>query len=69
MTNRIPRDMTTLRRAVRWIAEEDAPGDDDDVDALSGYLTVHLTAHLFGVEPIYVARKVASCRKRNGVVA
>lgn len=65
MATRISKDMATLRQAVKWIAEEDAHGDNDDADTISGYLTVHLVADLFDVQPIEVARKVVRHRAKN----
>lgn len=50
--------MASYMKAVAWIANEDAPGDDDDVEILSGYLTVCLVADLFDKEPGKVAADV-----------
>lgn len=48
--------------AVEWIAYNDAPGDDDDVEALTSYLTVCLVADVFGIRVERVARSVKAIR-------
>jgi len=48
----------SYREAVRWIADNDAPADDEPVDVLAGYTTVLLVADVFGREAEDVARDV-----------
>jgi hypothetical protein len=48
--------------AITWIANEDAPADDDPPDVLAGYLTVCLVADLFGKENKKVAHDVFQLR-------
>ena len=55
--------MAGYRKAVEWIAVEDEP-DDLDVDVVSGYLTVHMVADLFGKDTVTVARAVVRKRKQ-----
>lgn len=59
----------SYRQAVRWIAENDDPGDDeaDNVDAVAEMISVLLTADIFGVEPKRVAADVV--RKREQINA
>ncbi|MEM7721731.1 MAG: hypothetical protein AAF376_05105 [Pseudomonadota bacterium] len=56
------------REAVRWIAHEDNAGGGDSVDFISGYLTTHLVADLFGVSSTrLVAEDVARERRNHGL--
>lgn len=48
--------------AVAWIAGEDNPGDDDDVETIAGYLTVALVGDLFGKSSARVAADVFATR-------
>jgi len=48
--------------AVQWIANEDSPGDNDDIETLRGYLTVCLVADLFGKDQDKVAKDVYEAR-------
>ncbi len=48
--------------AVIWISENDSPGDDDDVEILSGLVTVCMVADLFNIASDIVAQDVLSCR-------
>ena len=50
------------RTAVRWIAHEDNPGDDESAEDLSAYLTVALVADLFGKTADVVAADVYALR-------
>lgn len=52
----------SYRFGVEWIAQNDAPGDGDDAEALAGYISVLLLADLFGVEPAKVASDVLKRR-------
>lgn len=52
----------SYREAVAWIAYNDSPGDDDDLEAVSGYVTTLLVADLFGVDAAKVARDVMKVR-------
>lgn len=51
------------RDAVDFIAQNDAPGDGDDADAIQSYTTVVLVASIFGTDPARVARDVARRRR------
>ena len=61
---------STVRKAVEWIAVHDTGDDYDgkltegglDVGSVSELLTVELTAHLFGQNPIAVATAVVAMR-------
>lgn len=58
----------SYREAVAWIAHEDNAGAGDSVDFISGYLTTHLVADLFGIADTRdVARDVARERERHGL--
>lgn len=48
--------------AVIWIAENDASGDDQTVEDIALYISVILTADLFGVPSYIVARDVRDRR-------
>lgn len=49
--------------AVRWIADNDNPGDDEPSENIAGYMTVLLVADLFGVEADNVAIDVWAQRQ------
>lgn len=58
----------SYRSAVEWIALEDNAGEGDSVDLISGYISTHLVAHLFGIEETRdVARHVAEVRRCAGL--
>ena len=57
----------SYRLAVEWVALNDAAGDDDPPEILSGLVTVGLVADLFGVDPARVARDVIRVRRREGL--
>jgi hypothetical protein len=60
----------SYRRAVEWIAANDNAGDNEDVDALSGYLSVLLVADLFDkFDSETVARDVYRERQRRAARA
>lgn len=44
--------------AIKWIAANDNPGDNDSPDELAGYLTICMTADLFGGMPEQIAQLV-----------
>ena len=48
--------------AVHWIADNDNPGDDENVEDIATYISTMLVADLFDVTPKRVARDVASIR-------
>lgn len=50
--------------AVRWIAYNDNPGDDEPIEAIAGYLTTLLVADVFGEEPENVATDVWAQRQK-----
>jgi len=54
----------SYRKAVAWIASEDEP-EDLDVEAVEGYITVHLIADVFDKETDVVARAVVRKRKKT----
>lgn len=61
----MPRQRTVTKRptygdAVRWIADNDATGDNDSVEVVSGYISVVLVADLFGADPWKVAVDVGA---------
>ena len=60
----LPAKFTTRRgcQLVRWIAENDNPGDDEHIDALMGYLTVVMLAHVYDVAPVQIAETVYELR-------
>lgn len=55
----------SLKKAVEWIAIEDALGDNEDVEVLSGYISVLLVADLFDKEPIDIAQRVWRLRNKK----
>lgn len=55
----------TLKFAIQWIADNDNPGDDDDLDTVSGYISVLLVSDLFGKDPVDIATKVLTFRLLN----
>ncbi len=57
----------SYRQAVAWVAENDAAGEEDalDADSVSGLTTTCLVADLFGVEPEKVAKAVVRYRQRT----
>lgn len=55
----------SYRAAVRWIAENDAPGDDLTVEEYAGLVSVCLVADLFDVDQERVAADVVRCRERE----
>jgi hypothetical protein len=57
--SRMPRQ---FRKAIQWIAVEDAPADDDPIDTLKGFLTVCLVADLWRVRQEWVATLVWNIR-------
>lgn len=65
--------MTTARRlkrlgyakAVQWIADNDAPGDDDSAEDMFGYLTVALASEVYDVPQETIARDVWAFRHSN----
>jgi hypothetical protein len=56
--------MANFKQAVQWIALNDNSGDNEPVEDVSGYISVALTADLFGKDPMDVAKKVVWWRKR-----
>ena len=58
----------TYAEAVIWIAENDAPGDNQSAEDVASYISVLLTADLFGVTADYVARDVRDVRSGQGRV-
>lgn len=56
------RNSAAYEDAIQWIASEDAPGDDDIIDDLQGYLTVCLVADIFNRPATQVARHVWNIR-------
>ena len=59
----MPRKAIDYEDAVRWIAENDAPADEDDLETLAGYLTVVMVADLFDTEDCEVAADVLADRE------
>jgi hypothetical protein len=57
--------LSLFNDACRWIAKNDAPGDDHDVETLAGYLTVVLVADVFGSTPEDVASIVYRMREKE----
>lgn len=57
----------SYRTAVAWIALNDAVGDDDPADVLSGLVSVALVADLFEISPTRVAADVLKMRRREGL--
>lgn len=53
----------SYRKAVEWIAAEDEP-EDLNAEEITGYITVHLVADIFGKEPEAVARAIVRKRKQ-----
>ena len=53
------------RFGVAWIAENDAPGDNADVNTIVGYISVLLLADLFHKEAADVAHDVLRYRQKN----
>jgi hypothetical protein len=53
------------REAVRWIADNDSPGDGAGVDELRGFVTVGFVADLFDVDQEKVAEDVFKARARE----
>lgn len=49
--------------AIAWIALNDNPGDAEDEDAVSGYITSCLVADLFNTNSLTVARDVIKMRE------
>ena len=70
----MPRKRTVTRRptygdAIRWIAYNDNPGEDEAAHEMAGYLTVLLVADLFGAKPYSVAVDVQRTRHGAGQFA
>jgi hypothetical protein len=55
----------SLKRAIQWIADNDAVGDNDPIDTLSGLVSVCLVADMFGVDQKEVARRIWNIRNPN----
>ncbi len=53
------------RQLVEWIAWNDAPGDHADLEALSGYLTVTMLAHVYKLPGVKVAGDVLAMRAKE----
>lgn len=48
--------------ALRWIADNDNPGDDESAETIQGYLTVHLVADVWQRTTAEVAGSVFAIR-------
>lgn len=55
--------LTPFGRGVHWIAANDAPGDNDNVEALSGYISVVMLADIYNVATRKIAEQVDIIRK------
>lgn len=53
----------SFKAAVAWIALNDNPGDEDDWEALKGYISVALVADLFDITCGQVADRIQVYRK------
>lgn len=62
--------MARLRDAIEWIALNDSPGDPDanDVEAVSGLVSVLMVADLWKKTPEQIARRVIGLRQVEGLV-
>lgn len=56
----------SYRHAIEWIAQNDEPSV-DVAEIVQHFISVLLTADLFGVEQMRVARDVVRYREKNGV--
>ena len=59
-----------MRRAsykfgIAWIALNDNPGDEEGLEAVSGYISTALLADLFGVDQKTVGQDVMNFRAKN----
>lgn len=50
--------------AVRWITDNDSPGDNDSIEWIAKYVTVLLVADLFGIEADKVATDIWAVRQK-----
>jgi hypothetical protein len=55
----------SLKKAIEWIASEDALGDNEDIETLSGYISVLLVADLFDKEANDIAKRVWQLRNKK----
>jgi len=55
--------LMSYKDTILWIALNDNAGDDEDVETLSGYISVALAADIFGVPAIKLAKDVKKARK------
>jgi len=56
----------SLAAAVQWIAENDAPGDNDPAESIAEYISTLLVADLFDVHPMEIAKRVIRIRSPEG---
>lgn len=54
----------SYREGIAWIANNDAPADNENAKAVAGYISSCLLADLFGVEAIKVGRAVVRLRRK-----
>ena len=53
------------RQLVEWISQNDNPGDNEPIEAISGYLSVVMIAHCYKLKAIDVATDVMALRKEG----
>ena len=58
--------MASLKKAIRWIADNDESGE-LDIEVMETLISVLLVADLFGKTPTEIATRVVKVRKAWGV--